>query len=84
MIGPLPSSCDWRERHVQGTASLVTLLQQLTENVVGLIESLAVEKESISSEMVHVAEENQLLQSQVIAHAAWWACIWHALLCAPP
>ena len=50
---------------LQGTASLVTLLQQLTESVVGLIESLAAEKECLASEMLHVGDENRLLQSQV-------------------
>lgn len=62
----MPALHAWTLCLQEGTSapSLVTLLQQLTEGVVGLIESLAVEKECIASEMMHVAQENALLQGQ--------------------
>lgn len=59
-------------RPPQGAAPLVALLQQLTENVVGLIEGLAVEKECLASEMLHVQQENHLLQGQASARGDGW------------
>lgn len=47
------------------SASLVELLQRLTESVVGLIEGLAVEKECLESQMLHAGDEAAQLRSQV-------------------
>ena len=46
-------------------ASLVELLQRLTEGVVGLIEGLAVEKECLESQMLHSGDEARQLRGQV-------------------
>ena len=53
--------------------SLVELLQQLTESVVGLIEGLAVEKECLESEMLHANDEARHLRGQVGISCAWAA-----------
>jgi hypothetical protein len=66
-------------------ASLVDLLQQLTESVVGLIEGLAVEKECLESEMLHANDEARQLRGQVrhplLLRMLWQACVWHSLAC---
>lgn len=46
--------------------SLVDLLQQLTQTVVGMVEGLAVEKECLESKMLHAADESTQLRSQVL------------------
>jgi hypothetical protein len=46
--------------------SLVDLLQQLTQTVVGMIEGLAAEKECLESKMLHAADESTQLRSQVL------------------
>lgn len=59
-----PPGCSWPT----GSGSrdtLVKLLQQLTDSVVGLIEGLAVEKECLESQMVEAHQEARQLRRQV-------------------
>lgn len=65
-----PTGSSWASGSVKRD-TLVALLQQLTDGVVGLIEGLSVEKECLESQMLQANEEAQQLRRQVcMARAA--------------